>query len=203
MKRSGQPRNTAPRTDRKIRRLLEEKPFLSWTDIKRSVPELAELSVRTIHHHLGKDLKPPSRKPLKKPLLTPKMAKKSSNSATSTKVRPAKTGRKSCFRMNKLFYNLRAIILMSEDQLAHGQRTHVTFKLLSRPSFCYGLGVVFLSRPRWFLFFSKGQTMNATHYINVLDTYLLAFMNIHGCATFQQDSAPCHKAKAVTRRFQD
>ena len=45
--------------------------------------------------------------------------------------------------------------------------------------------------------------MNATHYINVLDTHLLAFMTIHGCATFQQDSAPCHKAKAVTKWFQD
>ena len=28
-------------------------------------------------------------------------------------------------------------------------------------------------------------------------------MNIHGRATFQQDSAPCHKVKAVTRRLQN
>jgi len=40
--------------------------------------------------------------------------------------------------------------------------------------------------------------MNGTRYITVLDAHLLAFMDIHGCITFQQDSAPCHKAKAVT-----
>ena len=39
--------------------------------------------------------------------------------------------------------------------------------------------------------------MNATRYIDILDSHLLAFMNIHGCTTFQQYSAPCRKAKAV------
>ena len=38
-------------------------------------------------------------------------------------------------------------------------------------------------------------------YIDVLDSHLLSFMSIHGCTTFQQDSAPCHKAKAVTKWF--
>ena len=51
-------------------------------------------------------------------------------------------------------------------------------------------------------FLPKGQTKNATRYIDVLDSHLLAFMNIHGCKTFQQDSAPCHKAKAVSTWLQ-
>ena len=75
MKRSGRPCKTTPRTDQKIRRLFEANPFLTSTDIKRLVPELAEVSVRTIRHRINKDLKLPSRKPLKKPLRTPKMAK--------------------------------------------------------------------------------------------------------------------------------
>ena len=45
--------------------------------------------------------------------------------------------------------------------------------------------------------------MNAACYINVLDSHLLVFMNIHGCMIFQQDSAPCNKVKAVTKWFQD
>ena len=39
-------------------------------------------------------------------------------------------------------------------------------------------------------------------YICVLDGHPLNFMNIHRCTTFQQDSAPCHRAKSVTNWFQ-
>ena len=53
-----------------------------------------------------------------------------------------------------------------------------------------------------FIFLPKGQTMNALRYISVLDDHLLHFMSIHGCTTFQQDSAPCHKAKSVMNWFQ-
>ena len=44
-------------------------------------------------------------------------------------------------------------------------------------------------------FLPKGQMINATCYIDALDTYLQAFMNIHGCMTFQQDSALAIKPK--------
>ena len=45
--------------------------------------------------------------------------------------------------------------------------------------------------------------MNASRYISVLDDHLhvLIFMSIHGCTTFQKDSAPCHKAKSVMNWF--
>ena len=50
-------------------------------------------------------------------------------------------------------------------------------------------------------FLPKGQTMNASRYISVLDDHLLNFMSIYGCTTFQQDLAPCHKAKSVMNWF--
>ena len=45
--------------------------------------------------------------------------------------------------------------------------------------------------------------MNASRYISVRDDHLhvLNFMSIHGCTTFQKDSAPCHKAKSVMNWF--
>ena len=45
--------------------------------------------------------------------------------------------------------------------------------------------------------------MNASRNISVLDDHLhvLNFMSIHGCTTFQKDSAPCHKAKSVMNWF--
>ena len=62
----------------------------------------------------------------------------------------------------------------------------------------------FFSQGRGGLYFlPKSQTMNATRYRNVFDSHLLAFINIHGCTTFQQDYAPCHKAKAVPKWLQD
>ena len=48
----------------------------------------------------------------------------------------------------------------------------------------------------------KEQTMNASRYISVLNDHLLNFMSIHRCTKFQQDSAPCHKAKSVMNWFQ-
>ena len=55
----------------------------------------------------------------------------------------------------------------------------------------------------WALYFLPiGQTINGTCYTSALDAHLLAFMNIHECTTFQQDSAPCHKSKAVMQWFQ-
>ena len=61
----------------------------------------------------------------------------------------------------------------------------------------------FSSQGRGGLYFlPKGQTMNASRYISVLDDHLLHFMSIHGCTTFQQDSAPCHKANSVMNWFQ-
>ena len=44
--------------------------------------------------------------------------------------------------------------------------------------------------------------MNASRCISVLDDYLLNFMSIHECTTFQSGSAPCHKAKLVMNWFQ-
>ena len=45
--------------------------------------------------------------------------------------------------------------------------------------------------------------MNASRNISVLYDHLhvLNFMSIHGCTTFQKDSAPCHKAKSVMNWF--
>ena len=61
----------------------------------------------------------------------------------------------------------------------------------------------FSSQGRGDLYFlPKGQTMNATGNIDVLDNHFLSFMSIHGCTTLQQDSVPWHKAKAVTKCFQ-
>ena len=45
--------------------------------------------------------------------------------------------------------------------------------------------------------------MNSERHIGVLNDNLLDIMELHKCKTFQQDSAPCHKAKVVMKWFEE
>ena len=74
LKRSGRPRTTTPRTDCKIKQLCQKQPFISSSEIKRSMQELISVTTRTIRNRMHKGFKLPARKPLKKPLITPRMA---------------------------------------------------------------------------------------------------------------------------------
>ena len=94
LKRSGTPRTTTPRTDCKIKLLCQKQPFISSSEIKRSMQELISVTTRTIRNRMHKDFKLPARKPLKKPLITPRMASKGLNFAATTKTGQKKTGRK-------------------------------------------------------------------------------------------------------------
>ena len=66
LKRSGRPRTTTPRTDCKIKLLCQKQPFISSSEIKRSMQELISVTTRTIRNRMHKDFKLPARKPLKK-----------------------------------------------------------------------------------------------------------------------------------------
>jgi hypothetical protein len=49
-------------------------------------------------------------------------------------------------------------------------------------------------------------TMNSTKYMHILDTYLVPFLENQPLANqyvFQQDNAPCHKARATVKFFRD
>ena len=74
LKRSSRPCTTTSRTDRKIKRLCQEQPFISSLEIKRSIQELSGVITRTIRNPLHKDFKLSARKLLKKPLITQKIA---------------------------------------------------------------------------------------------------------------------------------
>ena len=74
-KRSGRPRKTTPRTDTQIKRLCTINPGISSSEIKNSLPLLANVSIRTVRHHLHAELNLSARKPLQKPLLNARMLK--------------------------------------------------------------------------------------------------------------------------------
>ena len=49
----------------------------------------------------------------------------------------------------------------------------------------------------------KNTTMNADAYISLLESKLPQFMAIGSYEVFQQDGAPCHTAKKVSKWFTD
>ena len=165
---------------------------------------LAEISTRTIRFSLTKDLKFPSRKPLKKSLLTPKIAKKRLEFYKQYKGRTSENWQKVMFSNESTFFQFarhsshvrRPIGSLSENpRYIQATVTHPPFVMVWECFSSHRRGGIY--------FLPNVQTMNATRYIDVLDIHLLAFMNIHGCMIFQQDSVPCNKAKAVTKWFQD
>jgi len=48
-------------------------------------------------------------------------------------------------------------------------------------------------------FLPKNKKMNAELYLQVLEDHMLNFYHIHGSEVFMHDSAPCHKARKITR----
>ena len=54
----------------KMRKKLEKDPFLTPCGLQQVIPELRNISQRTIRHAISKKLKIPSRKAAKKPFLT-------------------------------------------------------------------------------------------------------------------------------------
>ena len=59
----------------KSNNFCQKQPFISSSEIKRSMQELISVTTRTIRNRMHKGFKLPARKPLKKPLITPRMAR--------------------------------------------------------------------------------------------------------------------------------
>ena len=118
---------------------------------------------------------------------------------------PAETGRKSFSDESALLQFARYSSHVQRPIDSSSENSHYIQTTVKHPSSVMVWGC--LSSQGWegLYFLSKGQTKNATRYMEILDGHLLAFMNIHGCINiiFHQDSASCHEAKAVTKWFQD
>ena len=69
---SGRPTKITPAIEMIMKRKLVKTPTLTAKQLKKKIPELANVSVRQVQHVCLKKLKLPSRKMSQKPLLTEK-----------------------------------------------------------------------------------------------------------------------------------
>ena len=200
--RSNHMKTTTPRTDRKIKQLCQKQPFISSSEIKRSMQELISVTTRTIRNRLHKDFKLPARKPLKKPLITPRMAQQRLEFCCHYKDWTKEDWQKVMFSDQSTF--LQFASYKPFVRRPHGSSpvdSQYLQPTVKHPPSVMVWGCFSCQGRGGLCFLPKGQTMNASRYISVLDDHLLTFLSIHGCTTFQHDSAPCHKAKSVMNWF--
>ena len=183
-----------------MRRLCVRKPSITSSEIKNSLPLLANVSTRTIRRRLNTEMNLPVRKALKKPLLTPRMAKQRLEFCCRYRHWTSDDWGKVMFSDESKFLQFSSYTAFVRRPLGSSPTDprYIQATVKYPPSVmvwgCFsskGCGGLY--------FLPKGVTMNGERYVSVLDDHLLTFMGLHGCKTFQQDSAPCHKAKVVMR----
>ena len=202
-KRSGRPRKTSFRTDTVILREVKKNPSITSREIKSLIPLLQGVSERTIRHRLSKDLHMPARKPRRKPLLTQKMRKKRLDFCK-------KYSQWTAYDWDKVMFSDESQFRLHQSTKSHVRRppgSCAESPAFTTPTVRHSQSVMvwacFSAFGRGALFFlEKGETMNAKKYLEVLEMKLSTFMNLHRCSTFQQDSAPCHKARSVMAWFE-
>ena len=142
----------APKTDQKIRRLLQPKPFLLSTEIKTSVPELADLPTTTIRHRLNKYVKLLAQKPLKKPVPTPKMAKKRLKFCNHYKSWTSENWQIVMFSDESTFLACHLQVLRPKSCWLIANDLTIRSNNCQAPSFCCVLGVLFQPGSGWSVF---------------------------------------------------
>lgn len=196
-KRPTRSRTTSVRTDCMIHRCARLDPTITSKDILANLPPNVKCSSRTIRRRLANDFCLKSYKAARKPLLSQK-------------------NRKDRLTFCRLYENWTTEdwhkVLFSDESTVSQYATHLT--RVRRPSGerynqKYTIGTV--KHPKTVMFWGAisargrgplwimpaGTTINSSVYLSILKEKLPTWMELRHCETFQQDGAPCHKAKIV------
>ena len=157
LKRSGRPRTTTPRTDCKIKQLCQKQPFISSSEIKRSMQELISVTTRTIRNRMHKDFKTSCPQTSEE---TPDYTKNGPAKAwillPLQTTGQKKTGRKWCLLTNPPSYSLLPTNPSFADHMdLHQRDSRYLQPTVKHPPSVMCVGVLFQPRPRWSLFLAK------------------------------------------------
>ena len=184
----------------KMKKKIEKDPFLTPCGLQQVIPELRNVSQRTIRDVISRKLKIPSRKAAKKPFLTEAQkerrldwAKRHSgwSKAKWAKVLWSDETHIELWRGAQVSLQVRRPSSISRYHPSFVTRTvkHPP-KLMIWASFGNGkLGELFFVEPN--------AKINAKMYKEVLVRHLKRSMKKTGCKIFMQDGAPCHTARTI------
>lgn len=200
-RRAGRPRKSTKRGDNRLRRVAIINPWLTSYDIRREYLDLG-LSARTIRRRLCNDFKLPSRRAAKKPLLSKKNIADRIAFCKKYRKWSARQWEKVMFSDESTF----SLFAIGRRLVRRPSGMRYDVKYVSpsvkHPPSCmvWGGFSAFSKGPLHFL--QSGQTMNGEKYLKVLKIKLKLHMRLLKCKTFQQDGAPCHRAKQVKEWLQ-
>ena len=204
-KNAGPPTKVSLGAIREIKRALNKNPCITAKVLKKKIPVLANVSVRTIQRTCHDTLKLPSRKMADKPLLTDRMKNARLEFARQYEHWGVEEWRKVMFSDESHFelrfgnQNYRCRRAKGSDRFD----PKFTRKRVKHPQKVMAWAC-FSWRGRGGLeFLKKGEMMNGVRYVQVLGDKLVPFMQIHGTTHFLQDGAPCHRAKIVSDWFKE
>lgn len=203
---SGRPRKTSKTTDNLLKREVMKQPTITSSEIKKANPKvLGHVSQRTIRRRLQVDLKLPSRKAARKPMLSAVMKTKRVAFAKKYKDWTPEQWSSVMFSDESAFKCVQMrhrTVRRPVGSSPFDQR--YTVKTVKHPDGVMVWGCFSGNNGSGGLFFlPKNVTMNADRYIEVLQDHLSVNFQIHRCQVFMHDSAPCHKAKKVTKWLAD
>jgi transposase len=200
---SGRPKKIIEETRRLIKKKLQANPSLTAVKLKRVIPALANVSIRSIQDCCLKDLKLPSRRKAKEPLLNERIKEQRLTFAREHVAWSVDDWKMVMFS-DESHFELRC---GSQDRRCRRENgsdrfaPEFTFKTVKHPPKIMVWGC-FSWRGRGGIEFLKtGEMMNGLRYRQLLEEKLEFFMDRHGCTHFLQDGAPCHRSKIVTAWF--
>jgi hypothetical protein len=171
--------------------------MMTAADLKASLPELEDISERSIRRIIFKDLKMPSRSTAQKPLLTAAMKKKRLAFAKKYIDWTPEQWSRVMFSDESTFRCIRATKTKVRRPMGSDRYdSRYTVKTVKHPESLMVWGSFSGAVGRGGIFFlPKNTTMNSERYQQTLEDHLLPFMQIHQCTHFLQDGAPCHASK--------
>lgn len=196
-KRPQRQRITSVRTDSMIHRYAKMDPTITSTEISSMLSPDLKVSPRTIRRRLLIDFSLKSCKAAKKPLLSDKNKKDRLVFCNLYKNWSKEDWHKVMFSDESTVSQYRNHI--TRVRRPSGERYNVKFTIgtVKHPKTVMFWGAISACGrgPLWIM--PAGTTINSTVYLSVLKEKLAPWMDLRNCSIFQQDGAPCHKAKIV------
>lgn len=200
-KRGRRPRVTTASTDRVMRRLAVKDPTASSSFIASQLPEA--VNPRTVRRRLQHDFGLKAYRPAVTPQLSAKNIKDRMAFAQRYHSRSAADWAATMFSdesIIKQFYSFSTHVRRPSGTRYNPRYT--VGRVKNSPSTMIWGSISYAGAgPLYFV--PRKTTINAAHYLTILQQHLLPSLAAHSCTTFQQDGAPAHTAVLVRRWLEE
>jgi hypothetical protein len=198
-------RKTTPREDRFLKSVVVSSPHTSSARVAQLANDRGiRVSSRTVRRRLTNEFCLVARRPAKKPFITKQQISKRLKFCRFMQDKSKEWWEQVMFTDESTFQQVRGpgynYVRRPPSQRYNPK---YTIKTVKHPPSVMAWGGISANGRCGLHIFQKGEKVNATKYVAVLQNKLVLHMNISGTTIMQQDSAPCHTARIVKKWFAD